>query len=260
MDIKIIYEDEYFIAIDKPQGVTVNRSDTTGKHKTIQDWAEEYLKITNSKFQISDRFQNLNEENKLGRSILDLEFVNRAGIVHRLDKETSGVLLIAKTPDIFAKLQRQFKERKIEKKYIALVHGKVEPKEGEINVPVGRLSFNRKRFGVVAGGREAMTQYKVLEIRQLKKELLTLLELYPKTGRTHQIRVHLKYFNHPVFSDALYAGRKIARDDRKLLPRLFLHAAKVSFVHPATGKMVVIESSLPKELDEFLSALPEVSI
>src|SRR3989344_4111887 len=259
MDIKIIYEDEYLLAIDKPSGIIVNRSDTTTDEETVQDWAERHLEIPNYKSQISNKLQNLNDKSKLGFDALNLEFTSRAGIVHRLDKETSGILLIAKTPEVFADLQRQFKERKVKKTYIALVHGKVVPEEGEINVPVGRLSFNRKRFGIVAGGREAVTKYKLLSVfssqlsansqpvldssvqknrQQINQNLKTknrepitesysLLELYPKTGRTHQIRVHLKYSGHPVFSDPLYGGRKTSRNDRKVLPRLFLHASKI---------------------------------
>lgn len=246
-DIKIIYEDEYLVAIDKPAGITVNRSDTTRDEETIQDWAVKKYVISNLKFQPD-------------KSLI-LEFKNRAGIVHRLDKETSGILLIAKTPEVFTDLQKQFRERKVEKKYIALVHGKVTPETGEINVPLGRLSFNRKRFGVVAGGREASTKYKVLDIKYLvlnrHKETVSLLKLYPKTGRTHQIRVHLKYFNHPVFSDSFYAGRKTARNDRRILPRLFLHASELSFIHPVKNKVIKLGSPLPKELKKFLSDLSQ---
>ena len=282
MNIKIIYEDDYLLVIDKPSGMTVNRSDTTKEEETVQDWAERYLKIPNPKSQIPNKLQNLNDKSKLGFDALNLEFTSRAGIVHRLDKETSGILLVAKTPEIFADLQRQFKERKVEKTYIALVHGKVVPEEGEVNVPVGRLSFNRKRFGVVAGGREAVTKYKALRYlevrngrwdtesltsknRDIKKSnsrtsYFTLLELYPKTGRTHQIRVHLKYISHPIFADPLYAGRKVGRDDRKSLNRLFLHAAEISFCHPFTNKLISLRSPLPKDLNNFLSTLPEVSI
>jgi 23S rRNA pseudouridine1911/1915/1917 synthase len=181
-------------------------------------------------------------------------FYQRAGIVHRLDKETSGILLTAKSPEAFENLQKQFKERKIKKTYIAFVHGKVEPGNGEINVPVGRLPWNRKRFGVLAGGREAVTKYRVIQNSEfrIQNERLTLLELYPETGRTHQIRVHLKYFNHPIFADLLYAGRKTARNDRKLLPRIFLHAAKISFCHPKRDELVSFESPLPEELQDFL--------
>jgi len=280
MDIKIIYEDSSLLVVDKPSGVTVNRSDTTEDEETLQDFSEKYLKIPNSKSlprrqagQILNKsqIQNLNTQNNLELGVLDLEFARRGGIVHRLDKETSGIMLIAKNPASFLNLQSQFKERIIKKTYIALVHGEVKPESGEINVPVGRLSFNRKRFGIVAGGREAVTKYRVLSIkyyavpagRQVsdgKKEALSLLELYPKTGRTHQIRVHLKYFGHPVFSDPLYGGRKTSRNDRKLLPRLFLHATEISFFHPRNGKKISFKSPLPHELVNFLLTLSEVSI
>lgn len=294
MDVKIIYEDDYLLVIDKPSGITVNRSDTTKEEETIQDWAEGKLGISSEVAHVAqDARSDFSKNQSLPRSLseslsrnkklksyktqtafssfangqtsedLNLEFMKRAGIVHRLDKETSGILLIAKNPDTFLNLQSQFKERKVRKTYIALVHGKVLPEEGEIDVPLGRLSFNRKRFGVVAGGREAVTKYKVLEIMYYvlngKKELLSLLELNPKTGRTHQIRVHLKYFNHPVFADLLYAGRKTARGDRKLLPRLFLHASKISFYHPKSNELVSFESPIPEQLGNFLKNLLSMS-
>ncbi|MEK7517762.1 MAG: RluA family pseudouridine synthase [Patescibacteria group bacterium] len=302
MEPTIIFEDDYILVLDKPAGMIVNVSDTTAGERTIQEWVEEYLQILNPKFQIlnKSKIQNSNVKNVPpsptpspsrgeGRGegeVSNLEFLNRAGIVHRLDKETSGILVVAKTPKAFENLQKQFKERQVKKTYIALVHGKVEPNEGEINVPVGRLPWNRKRFGVVSGGREAVTRYRVLRIKLYKRhsgkprlagriqnlprervaaardsgqarmtgkeESLSLLELYPQTGRTHQIRVHLKYFNHPLFSDSLYGGRKTARNDRKLLSRIFLHASKISFYHPNNGQIVSFESPLPEELNQFL--------
>jgi 23S rRNA pseudouridine1911/1915/1917 synthase len=132
-----------------------------------------------------------------------------------------------------------------------LVHGRIDEDEGEISVPVGRLPWNRKRFGVLAGGKDALTKYKVLE--RFEKPY-TLLELSPKTGRTHQIRVHLKYFNHPIFSDFVYAGRKVSRDDRKILPRVFLHAHKISFIDPSdSSKKRSFESPLPYELESAIN-------
>ena len=235
-DIKVIYEDDDMLIIDKPSGVIVNKADTTKGESTVQDWLENRFKIQDSRFK--------NEE--------DHDFYRRAGIVHRIDKETSGILVVAKNPVSFENLQLQFKDRNVSKTYIALVHGFVDSDEGEISVPVGRLPWNRKRFGVLAGGKEAVTLYRILE-KFVKP--FTLLELNPKTGRTHQIRVHLKYFNHPIFGDSLYAGRKTARDDRKTLERFFLHAKKIFFFHPKTGEGIKFESPLPTELENVLSIL-----
>jgi 23S rRNA pseudouridine1911/1915/1917 synthase len=177
-----------------------------------------------------------------------------------LDKETSGVLVIAKNPSSFVKLQEQFKERTVKKTYQALAHGRLTPRKGEIKVPVGRLPWNRSRFGIMPGGRESVTIYDVQEYYQYSKnkEILSFVELYPQSGRTHQIRVHLKYLGHPIFSDELYGGRKTVRDDRKLLSRLFLHAAKISFTHPTTSAILSFESPLPPDLLSFISSLTKV--
>ncbi len=235
--IKIIYEDDDLLVIDKPAGITVNKADTTKNEVTVQDWAEQ--KITNLKLSSPEKETS--------------DFYKRGGVVHRLDKETSGILLLAKTPRAFEDLQKQFKERVVKKAYVALAHGKTIPQTGEINVPVGRLPWNRKRFGIIPGGRESVTEYKVLRYYQTKEnETLSFLELYPQTGRTHQIRVHLKYAGYPIFSDFLYAGRKTMKRDRKILGRVFLHAAKISFTHPTSHIQLSFESLLPDELDEFL--------
>jgi len=243
-EIKVIYEDDDILILDKPSGVIVNKADTTKGELTVQDWLESRWKTEGDKQPMDDQ----------------TDFYKRAGIVHRIDKETSGILIVAKNEISFLSLQAQFKDRKVEKAYIALAHGRVEEKEGEIAVPVGRLPWNRKRFGVLAGGKEALTNYRVIEtlkyeVLNKQAEELTLLELKPKTGRTHQIRVHLKYINHPIFADELYAGRKTARDDRKILPRFFLHAQKISFFHPRKGERVDFESPLPKELQSVLDFL-----
>lgn len=241
MNINVIHEDDNFLVIDKPAGITVNESDTTANQDTVQEWAEQKLKIQRARPKLE------------GES----EFYSRGGIVHRLDKETSGILLIAKTVAAFDNLQKQFKERLVNKTYIALAHGKIVPENGEINVPVGRLPWNRKQFGILPGGRESKTLYKVLSsyIDPKNKEALSLVELYPHSGRTHQIRVHLKYINHPVVADFLYAGRKTARNDRKVLPRVFLHAAKIAIANPSTGESMVFESALPDELKVVLDDL-----
>lgn len=243
-DIKVIFEDNRILVIDKPAGITVNKSDTTKDEPTVQDF-------------VAEKLPDIFKDKKI-----DHDFYNRAGIVHRIDKETSGILLVAKSLEDFENLQAQFKDRVVQKTYVALVHGDVVPNEGEIAVPVGRLPWNRERFGVLAGGKEASTKYKVLEsfttkIDKRNKEILTLLELTPKTGRTHQIRVHLKYFNHPIFGDYLYAGRKTSRKDRDILPRVFLHAKNISFKHPSSGELVNFESKLPYELISTLNRLKD---
>ncbi len=182
-------------------------------------------------------------------------FYTRGGIVHRLDKETSGILIIAKTSTAFVNLQKQFHDRIVKKVYVALAHGEVKPETGEISVPVGRLPWNRNKFGILPGGRDSKTTYKTIAYYQdaKTKETLTLLEVYPETGRTHQIRVHLQYLHHPIFADFLYAGRKTSRKDRKILERVFLHAAKISFNHPVTGKSFSFEAPLSEELTECLN-------
>lgn len=238
MKPKVIFEDKEILVLDKPAGMIVNKADTTKDQVTLQDFVERYLKVEQVE------------------QVTFSTFLARAGIVHRLDKETSGILVVAKTPEAFVNLQAQFKERKVQKTYIALAHGKIEPEMGEINISVGRLPWNRKRFGVLSGGRESITKYKVLSIKYLisgkNKEPLTLVELYPKSGRTHQIRVHLQYIHHPIFADPLYSGRKTSRNDRKLVSRIFLHASKISFYHPKTSEMVSFESPLPADLKHFL--------
>ena len=228
MNPKIIFADEDILVLDKPAGWIVNDAQTTINQKTIQGWIQQNLKS-----HISDL-----------RSF-------RNGIVHRLDKETSGILLVAKTIPAFENLQAQFKERQVEKTYLALVHGEVEPKEGKIQAPIGRLPWRRDRFGILPGGREATTGYSVIS----NYEKFTLLELHPKTGRTHQIRVHLKYIGHPVVADEFYAGRKTARRDQAWCPRLFLHASAIKFVHPKSGNEVSFSSQLPSDLDRSLKKL-----
>ncbi|MBI4097610.1 MAG: RluA family pseudouridine synthase [Candidatus Levybacteria bacterium] len=238
--LKIIFENESYAVLDKASGITVNRSDTTAEETTLQDLIE--------------------KENMINKSDVESDFINRSGIVHRLDKETSGVIIVAKNSKAFKIIQAQFKERQVEKTYIALVHGEIKPQTGEINVPVGRLPWNRKRFGILAGGREAATWYQTISNFKypISNGTMTLVRLYPKTGRTHQIRVHLKYIGHPIFGDVLYGGRKTARSDRKILSRMFLHAQSLSFFDPRTGERVQFESQLPGELKKFVDSLEKI--
>lgn len=250
--MEIIFEDAELLVINKPAGITVNRAETTKHESTVQDWSEEHANIIYK--EPTAKFGDADFNPKEA-------FYQRGGIVHRLDKETSGVLVLAKTPESFVALQKQFREREIKKEYIALAHGRISPKEGEISVPVGRLPWNPKRFGVLPGGKESKTLYKVLSYYQnpKTKEDLTLVEMYPQSGRTHQIRVHLKYINHPIFADFLYAGRKTSRDDRKLLERVFLHAAKITITHPKSRNEMTFAAPLPEELNTVLNSLQKSS-
>ncbi len=240
MNLPILFEDDAFLAINKPSGIVVNRAESV-KGETVQDWVEEKYHVSSITYQVS-------EENK--------DFFDRAGIVHRIDKETSGILLIAKTPDAFIELQRQFKERLIKKTYLAIAHGTVVPEAGEIRAPVGRLPWNKERFGIVPGGKESVTKYKVISNTQYtihnKEEKLSFVELYPETGRTHQIRVHMKYINHPLLGDYLYAGRKTSRDDRTWAPRVMLHAWKLVCIHPTIGEPIEIIAPIPDDMSRII--------
>jgi 23S rRNA pseudouridine1911/1915/1917 synthase len=246
VDPKVIFEDEYLLVLDKPASWVVNEADTVKNQPILQTWLRE-----NYQYQISS------------------DRLYRSGIVHRLDKETSGILLVAKTKEAFDNLQAQFKNREVKKTYTALVHGRMEPKEGSIAAPLGRLPWRKDRFGILPGGREARTDYRSITNYQLPariatqsvaggaitSEELTLLELAPKTGRTHQIRIHLKYLGHPIVSDEFYAGRKTARNDRKWCPRLFLHATSIQFTHPVNGQKLEFSSNLPTDLNGVLNKL-----
>lgn len=237
MNPSILFEDDDLVVADKPSGVITNSSETA-QENTMQDWAHRTFAV----------FQGDSPD------VLS-DFHKRCGIVHRLDKETSGILLIAKNETSFVRLQQQFKERTVRKKYTALAHGIVE-KTGEIRAPVGRLPWNRERFGVLAGGREAVTGYEsIRHYERTAHETYTLLGLAPHTGRTHQIRIHLKYIGHPIVADAFYGGRKTYRNDLAFCPRLFLHAGHISFIHPFSGKPIEFESALPDDLSRVLAHL-----
>lgn len=246
MELPILFEDASLLVINKPSGVVVNRAESV-QVPTVQEWAEQYLHIPQPTKRIAPPIEQD-----------PLVFFDRAGIVHRIDKETSGCLLIAKNPDVFLALQAQFKERTIKKTYLALAHGIISPEEGEIRAPVGRLPWNRERFGIVPGGKDSVTKYRsmkqITHMTGKKLEQVSLVELYPETGRTHQIRVHLKYINHPIIGDFQYAGRKTSRSDRQWAPRVMLHAWKIDFLHPVTGVRLAIEAPIPDDMNGIVNS------
>jgi 23S rRNA pseudouridine1911/1915/1917 synthase len=247
-DVRVIFEDESLLCLDKPPGLVVDPADTV-KDETLADIATE----------------------KFGIKLI------RGGIVHRLDKDTSGVILLAKTAQALENLQAQFKERKTKKEYWTLVHGEVKER-GVVEGDIGRNPGNRERFIVLEGGKEAVTEYEPVENLQFTEgrlqeifesfnkiqmrklstnnyNLFTFLKCFPKTGRTHQIRVHLKYLNFPIVADEKYVGRKTFRLDKRWCPRLFLHAKKIGFYHPVSEKWMELESELPDDLKNALSKL-----
>ncbi len=220
----ILYEDEDVIAIDKPAGMVV--------HPAVG-----------------------HSSGTLVNAILwhfpDIEGVGeggRPGIVHRLDKDTSGVILVAKNARAHRHLQAQFKDRTIEKTYLALVHGHVSPEKGLIDAPIGRHPRHRKRMAVVPAdkGREARTEYEIIAFYDAN----TLVAAHPLTGRTHQIRVHFASIGHPVVGDTVYGRRDAYR-----LGRFFLHAHRIRFHRPSDDELVELESPLPPELQALLDEL-----
>jgi 23S rRNA pseudouridine1911/1915/1917 synthase len=179
----------------------------------------------------------------------------RPGIVHRLDKATSGLIVVAKNDEAHRKLAAQFARRKVKKTYLALVHGLVKPDRGTISSSISRDRVRRTRMTTRrSGGREAITHYLVRKRIESKYGKFTLLELRIDTGRTHQIRVHLASLRHPVVGDVLYgAPREIrAKDATISLPRNFLHSAELQFQHPRTDELMKFSRPLPAELDAFL--------
>jgi 23S rRNA pseudouridine1911/1915/1917 synthase len=182
----------------------------------------------------------------------------RIGIVHRLDKDTSGLIVVAKNDATHEALSEQFRERQVYKSYVALVHGSPDQNMGKIEAPIGRNKHNRLRMKVATHGRSALSLWKVRK----RYEKFTLLDVEIKTGRTHQIRVHMGYINHPVVGDEIYnEGRdntvmdSYARNGIASMRRFFLHAEKLSFTHPKTQERLEFSQPLPDELKNFLSLI-----
>jgi 23S rRNA pseudouridine1911/1915/1917 synthase len=238
--LEIVYEDEFLAVINKPAGMVVHPgagvSNGTLANAIAYHFQFDEQEIANRKSQIA----------------------NRVGIVHRLDKDTSGLIVVAKTEEAHEALSEQFRNREVFKSYIALVHGEPEENAGEVNAPIAREKHNRTKMAVRAHGRNALSLWKVKK----RFEKFTLLSVEIKTGRTHQIRVHLASINHPVVGDETYnAGRDKTVFDltvRKAiqdLGRFFLHAEKLSFNHPASGERLDFTVPLADELTEFLELL-----
>ena len=218
-DIAVIYEDDSIIVVDKPVGMVVHPAPGNKQGTLVHALLGR------------------------GSDLSNLSGKERPGIVHRLDKETSGVLLVAKTNKAHRALQSQFAARSLSKTYTALVKGRVEYEAGHIQQPIGHHPKIRLQMAVVAPprGREAETRYRVLK----RFKYSTLLELKLITGRTHQIRVHMAHLGHPVLGDEVY-GKK------GNYPRMALHASKIELVHPKTGKIVEFESPIPAAMRQMI--------
>ena len=216
--LNIIYEDDDLLVVDKPAGLTVHPAPGHLEHTLVNA--------------ILSHFPHL----------ADISDSLRPGVVHRLDKDTSGVMLVAKNKVAQDNLINQFRTRSIMKAYLALVKGRLTPECGIIEAAIGRDPRNRKRMAVVTLGREARTEYQVIKYTGN----YTLLEVMPETGRTHQIRVHLSAIGYPVVGDPVYGVRS------PHLSRQFLHACRLGFKLPSTGEYVEFKSELPPDLEQAL--------
>lgn len=230
--LDIRYEDDDLLVINKPAGMVV--------HPAIGNW---HGTLVNAVLHHAP-------------DLAGVGGVHRPGIVHRLDKDTSGLIIVAKNDAAHRSLQAQFREREVEKHYLALVYGALKSERGEINAAIGRDPRDRKRMAVVTAtvGRSAVTRYETVAVYRLtaSAERLTLLDCRLLTGRTHQIRVHLAHVHHPIVGDVIYGPR------RRLpfaCPRQFLHAAQLRFRLPSTGEALEFAAPLPDDLQGILDRL-----
>lgn len=221
LPLTVLYEDEELLVVDKPAGLAVHP-------------APGHPRGTLAHALLAHRPQLA----RVGEAL-------RPGIVHRLDRDTSGVMVVAKTEEARVELMRQLAERSVRKTYLALVRGVPQSPEGVIEAPIGRDPRHRQRMAVVEGGKEARTRYQVRE----RFAGAALLEVHPETGRTHQVRVHLAAIGHPVVGDPVYGRRS------ELVPRQFLHAARLRLRLPSTGEEREFEAPLPPELEAALARL-----
>jgi 23S rRNA pseudouridine1911/1915/1917 synthase len=218
VDLPITYEDEDVVVIDKPAGVLTHSKGTFNPEGTVASWLLEHLHKSHQQLAFKDTTSN------------------RLGIVHRLDRATSGIMICAKNSDAQAWLQKQFSTRRVKKTYLALVAGVPQPAEALIDAPIGRNPKKPQTFRTDPNGKPAQTYYKVIAAGTFKNSPAALVALQPTTGRTHQLRVHLHYLNHPIIGDVLYGGPPA--------DRLYLHAEKLEITLP-NRQREVFTSPLP---------------
>ena len=223
--LDIVYEDDDVIVINKPQGMVVHPAPGHDEHTLVNALLYHCpLSTINGTF--------------------------RPGIVHRIDKDTSGLLMVAKNDKAHRSLAKQLKDKTNIREYVALVHGRIAEDEGTINAPIGRSLKDRKKQAVVKDGRNAVTYFEVLK----RYRDYTFVKCILETGRTHQIRVHMKYIGHPLVGDPLYGPKKTIKGNGQ-----FLHAGKLGFVHPTTEKLLIFEAPLPKIFQECLEKLDKTN-
>ncbi len=231
--VETLFEDDFILVVNKPSGLVVNNS-ATSSPQTLQN----LLKSPSQQETLPPEPED---------ELIESEFTQREGIVHRLDKDTSGVLIVAKNEEAFTSLQKQFKDRTIAKEYVAWVIGEIADDKFEINAPIKRNPRSRFKFAVVADGKDAFTAFEKVKTVEINDQKATLLKVYPKTGRTHQIRVHLSAFDHPIIGDEIYGTKKQLEDWYQVFPRLMLHSQKITFNHPINGNLMSVEAPLPPE-------------
>ena len=227
IDLDIIYEDDDIIAVNKPQGMVVHPA--VGNHKGT---------LVNALLYHCDKLSGINGK-------------IRPGIVHRIDKDTSGVLVVAKNDFAHLNLSKQIQNKTISRIYLAITEGSLKTDNGTISAPIGRNPVNRKKMAIVEGGRQAVTNYRVLE----RFDAYTYLELTLETGRTHQVRVHLSHMGHPIIGDPVYGSRK----QKFKLAGQALHASKLGIIHPRTNKEMTFHAPLPEYFVKQLKILQNMT-
>jgi 23S rRNA pseudouridine1911/1915/1917 synthase len=233
--LRVVFEDDHLIAVNKPPGLVVHPATS---HRTST--------LVHGLLYHCDH-------------LADLGGPLRPGIVHRLDKDTSGIIVVAKGNSAYRHLSRQFKEKLVYKEYSALVYGRLPHSSGQFTDPIHRHPKNRKKMGIIAGGREASTFW---WLKLLFGEV-SLVKVVIKTGRTHQIRVHFAHAHHPVVGDATYGGKKrvnsvqspLLRDRLRKVKRQMLHARRLKLVHPATGENLDLSAPMPEDMSDLLEFL-----
>ncbi len=227
--LEILFEDERVVAFNKPAGMPA--------HPSRQERSGTVVNALIWRYRGREIFRQDSEP-------------SMSGLVHRLDRDTSGAMVAALDPEAGASLQKQFRDRLVEKEYIAVVHGVVEFDEGEVSVPIGKdpKRFNRKIADPVSG-KAAETLYRVIE----RFESFSLVRLKPRTGRTHQIRVHMQHLGHAVAGDRLYPPK--SRPPAPAFARQALHASSLAFLHPSDMRKVAVKAPLPADMKEFIASL-----